>query len=119
VRAVPSVLIVDRSEENREVLETALGRRGIRTLTAAKPARGLEMVARYRPDLIVLDIEVDHTGADDLCARFAPQDGGDVPMVLLGAVRTAAASPADEIVAKPYHYAPLIRKIEEILGAVE
>ncbi len=37
-------------------------------------------------------------------------------MVLLGSMRITPPNPQTEIVAKPYHYGPLIRKIEEILG---
>jgi hypothetical protein len=36
-------------------------------------------------------------------------------MVLLGSARRAGTSPSGEFVAKPYHYAPLILKIEQLL----
>ena len=40
-------------------------------------------------------------------------------MVLLGSMSKPPSNPSSEIVAKPYHYGPLIRRIEEILGTVE
>ena len=55
----PSVLIVDRSEETREVLQTVLERRGVRTLAAGRTAAGLDLARRHQPDLIVLDLELD------------------------------------------------------------
>ena len=116
MRPAPSVLIVDRSEENREVLETALGRRGIQTRSAARASRGLQMARSEPVDLIVLDLELTATEPDELCSRFATaRNRHDVPMVLLGTGRSAAGSESGEFISKPYHYAPLIRKIEEIL----
>jgi hypothetical protein len=34
-------------------------------------------------------------------------------------MRIAAPIPADCVLAKPYHYAPLIRKIEQLAAAVK
>ncbi len=116
MHASPSVLIVDRSEETREVLETALEKRGIRTLSAARVHRAAEMARAQQPDLIVLDLELDRSNPGQLCAKFQTEaDCQEPPMVLLGSMQRDPANPHCEIVAKPYHYGLLIRKIEEIL----
>jgi len=120
----PSVLIVDHSDDTREVLQTALQRRGCRTLTAGQAQAGLELARRHRPDLIVLDLELDESGADDFPARFAEQSRTQgTPLVMLGGVRRHPTIlrmvpdlPEGELVPKPYHYGPLIRRIEELLG---
>ena len=110
------VLIVDAVDETRDVLRTALERCGRRTLTASGAAEGLEMAQTHRPELIVLDLEIDGESPDELAARFAQQSPPDqTSLVLLGSIRRPAIE--GEYVAKPYHYAPLIRKIEEILSA--
>jgi len=116
-----SVLIVDRSEETREVLKTALERRGVRTFSASRAERGIELAREYQPDLIVLDLEVDGSAADEVCAPFAEHaQGHHTPMVILGNLQCATAGSeagqAGEVVSKPYHYGPLIRKIEELLS---
>jgi len=117
VHASPSVLIVDRSEETREVLETALKKRGIRTFAASRAQNGAELARSQRPDLIVLDLEVAPAEPDALCSKFEQGWDTDEPaMVLLGTMVNRPSNPSSEIVAKPYHYGPLIRKIEEILG---
>ena len=54
-----SVLIVDSSDETRVVLQTALERRGVRTMAASRAEQGLAMAQRHHPDLIVLDLEID------------------------------------------------------------
>jgi two-component system response regulator AdeR len=126
----PSVLIVDSSDDTREVLQTALQHRGCRTYTAGRAQAGLELARRYRPDLIVLDLELDESGGDELSGRFAEQSRTyGIPLVMLGSIRerlggrrphAAGASPTSlpegELVPKPYHYGPLVRRIEELLG---
>ena len=114
-----SVLVVDRSEDTREVLRTALERRGVRIFSASRARRGLELARRHHPDLIVLDLELGNSGAEEVCAPFARESRSrQTPLVLLGSVRRGAGKiPEGEFVPKPYHYGPLIRKIEELLGA--
>lgn len=113
-----SVLIVDHSEDTREVLQTALRRRGLRILAASRAGTGLELARRHRPDLIVLDLELDDSGPDHLSARFAEQSRTDhTRLVMLGSLRRGRTGlPDGEFVPKPYHYGPLIRRIEELLG---
>ena len=52
-----SVLIVDRSQSTGEVLQTALERRGVRTLAVGRSEAGLELARRHHPELIVLDLD--------------------------------------------------------------
>jgi CheY-like chemotaxis protein len=114
-----SVLIVDGSQENREVLETALERRGCKTMSAGRAERGLQLAQEHHPDVIVLDLELCDTSPEDLCAPFRGKEATEAPhLVVLGSVRSFQKGVSDgEFVAKPYHYGPLIRKIEELLDA--
>jgi DNA-binding response OmpR family regulator len=112
-----SVLIVDRSEETREVLQTALERRGCRIFTAGRPGRGLQLARQHHPHLIVLDLECESVGEEDFSAPFQQQSACDQSqLVLLGSLRRPMGLEGGEIVPKPYHYAALIRRIEELLG---
>jgi DNA-binding response OmpR family regulator len=110
------VLIVDGSTESRQVLRTALERRGMRIFEAARAEDGLALARRHRPDLIVLDLEMaaadDRTEPGDFAAWAADYD---TSLVLLGTARRRATAPAGQFVAKPYHYQPLILKIEQLL----
>jgi DNA-binding response OmpR family regulator len=112
-----SVLIVDDSEETREVLQTALQRCGLRTFAAERAAPGLELARRCQPDLVVLDLELDHSGPESLSSAFAQQlRANHTPLVMLGTLRRGQSDLLDgEFVAKPYHYGPLIRKIQKLL----
>jgi CheY-like chemotaxis protein len=113
----PSVLIVDSSEETREVLRTVLERRGLKIFAAARPDRGLQLAREHHPDLIVLDLEVGGHGGGEVCEPFAEESrASQTALVVLGTVRCDCPAPLQgEFVAKPYHYGPLIRRIEELL----
>jgi CheY-like chemotaxis protein len=120
-----SVLIVDPCEENRDVLRTALARRGVRTHTAGACEEGLALARAHQPQLIVLDLEVATVAVEGLCDPAASQPGatpqGDPPsIVVLGTCRrTRQSLPGGEFVSKPYHYGPLLRRIEELLKTSE
>jgi CheY-like chemotaxis protein len=112
---MPTVLIVDRSPDTREILRSALESRGVCTLAAARPEDALQVARRQPPDLIVLDLEADQkteawgdmTGEAQRCKT---------PLIILGtACNSAESPPQGEFVRKPYHYGPLLRKIEELL----
>lgn len=113
-----SVLVVDAMDETQEVLRTAL-EPAVNVLAARNSAEALTMARLHRPSLVVLDLECDASSTALLgrfCGAAAPQP---TPTLLLaGSRRRAAGLPNCEILPKPYHYAPLIRKIEELLGGL-
>ncbi|MEQ8788466.1 MAG: hypothetical protein RIC55_19305 [Pirellulaceae bacterium] len=113
--APQSVLIVDCSEESREVLRTVLGKRGLQILEATEARQGLELARRHHPGVIVLDLETESADDETVRDQYDVQStrAGTSLVVLGRSVRSAPARGA--IVPKPYHFAPLIRKIEELL----
>ncbi len=118
--ATPSVLIVDPSEETREVLKTALERRGVRTLSAGHIRPALRMMKEHNPDLVVLDAEASGDAPEAACSLLSREKPPPLPrIVVLGSFRRPPPSGEGcDFVAKPYHYGPLIRRIEELLTAV-
>ncbi len=111
-----SVLIVDRSDESREVLRTALERRNLRVFEATRAVDGLSLAREHHPDLIVLDLD-SSSAADgaEFAELAAMTDDAETQLVILGSARLRGDVPAGEFVAKPYHYRPLILKIERLL----
>ncbi len=119
----PSVLIVDQSDDSREVLRTALQRRGLQIFEASQPRHGLELARQHHPKVIVLDLEVETGDGDDLCGQFSQESQPDhTSLLVLGSARLRREAGIDgaaadrQFVSKPYHYGPLIRKIEELVG---
>jgi CheY-like chemotaxis protein len=113
------VLIVDESAESREILRTLLELRGATTIEARRPEEAVSLANLHRPHLIVLDAESDHStrcaATDELRATARKID---TPVVILGTLSHHRGQiPAGQFVAKPYHYGPLIRKIEDLLAA--
>lgn len=111
------VLVVDRSEDSREVLRTALARRGIQILEAAGARQGVALAALHHPEVIVLDVDSDAADDDQVCEQFdaASREHHSSLLVLGRTGRYEQILPKDRIVAKPYHYAPLIRTIVQLL----
>jgi CheY-like chemotaxis protein len=117
VKACRRVLIVDESDESRDVLRTVLERRGVQIIEASRVHQGLELAQSHRPDLIVLDVEAipddEASVYDDFDARSR---AGASSLVVLGSTSRPGAPRSDgRFIAKPYHYATLVRKIEELL----
>jgi DNA-binding NtrC family response regulator len=113
------VLIVDHSEDSREVLRTALERRGVQTFEAAGARQGVELAHQYHPRVIVLDVDSEAADDDGVRNEYGAESRDhDAYLVVIGrSVRYEQAVPPDCVVPKPYHYAPLVRTIERLLGA--
>lgn len=113
----PSVVIVDDSSESREVLRAALERRGLTIFEASEARQGLSLVRRHHPHVVVLDLDATDAHEETVQAEYAAESAAaDVPLVILGRAREYSPKlPDDRVVAKPYHYAPLIRKIEQLV----
>jgi CheY-like chemotaxis protein len=111
----PSVLIVDESADNREVLRTALAKRGIETLEAKDAAEGLQLACDHKPDVIVLDLEEKGSDAALAGRRFAEAaNGSGSQLIVLGKVRRGPVFTGGHVIRKPYHFAPLVHTIERL-----
>lgn len=112
-----SVLIVDPSEDTRQVLRTVLARRGVQIWESGEAAAGLALAREHHPDVIVFDSDAENASRA-LWAEYADQVKNDeTSLVVLGTARRQRAA-ASEFVAKPYQYGPLIHKIEALLDEV-
>lgn len=109
------VLIVDESADSRQVLRTALQRRGVTTWETAEGETALRLARQHRPQVIVLDVDADEAG-EGVYDQFADHArGGESSLVLLGTARRRGDRDNGEFIAKPYQYGPLIHRIEQLL----
>ena len=109
-----SVLIVESSGETSEVLRTILEPRGLRVLSTTEASDGLTLLREHQPNVTILDVESQTEDARLLCSQYDAEAGRS--LVVLGKVPgTFKRKPRGRIVAKPYHYAPLIHTIEELV----
>jgi len=118
--ATPSVLIVDSSADNREVLRTALTRRGMTIFEAEAAGEGLELARLHHPDVILLDLEADPAERETVREQFAAEANGHAgQLIVVGklrrdTVRHAPVFAGGHVISKPYHFAPLIHTIERM-----
>lgn len=122
------VLVVDDERDTREVLSVMLNRYGTEVRTAGSVREALEVLADWKPDLLVSDIGMpDEDGYVMIQKlRALPADeGGELPAVAL----TAFASPADREkalasgfqrhLAKPVEPVELAKIVARVLGRSE
>jgi len=113
------ILIVDSSAEARDILSTLLRRQGAETIKAAGPSCATALLRQKTPDLIVFDVESSTSSSQEETldlGRLASLS--DTPIVVLGTTkRQIGPLTTEQFVSKPYHYGPLIRRIESLLGS--
>jgi CheY-like chemotaxis protein len=115
-----SVLVVDSSAENREVLRTVLHQRGLKIFEAEEAVSGLALAQEHHPDVIVLDLDADHAASEALDSQWRQEiDRDSSSLIILGKLRRDSLLPASRIVSKPYHFAPLVHTIQELAAAAK
>jgi len=119
------ILVVEDNEDTREILLYRLRSMGsYEVLLASNGKEALEMAARARPDLIIMDLKMPVMDGWDATKELRRTEWGkDLPVIAL----TAQAMERDEqkaldagcsdYIAKPIlDYAILRKKIEKFLG---
>jgi CheY-like chemotaxis protein len=127
VRLVPgreiTVLVVDDGAINRRIIASLLDSAGIRTLTAAGGAEALELAARQRPDLVLVDLRMPDVDGFEVARRLGgdPSTAG-VPVVAVTASpmprarERALEAGCRDFLAKPLLAHELYASIGRILG---
>jgi DNA-binding response OmpR family regulator len=113
------VLVVDDERKIRELVRSYLERAGIDVVTTGSGAEALELAARARPDLVVLDLGLPDVPGDEVAREL--RSGGDMPILMLTA-RAAEADRvrglelgADDYVTKPFSPRELVLRVQAVL----
>ncbi len=118
------ILVVDDLIANVSLLENILHRMGYKHIRSLTDPRAVEeVVAEWRPDLIVLDLAMPHLSGLELMERLrAPVPKQDwVPVLILtadgeaGTRRKALAAGANEYLTKPFDIHEIILRIRNLL----
>lgn len=116
----PRVLLVDDEDAIRENLGSFLERSGFAVSIAANGEQALEVFARERPDLVVLDVLMPRLDGREVLRRLRASEQW-TPVVLLTQVgesyeRAAALEEgADDYLNKPFDPQELVARIRAIL----
>jgi signal transduction histidine kinase len=89
----PTILVVDDTEDNLDLLEFALKRKPVQMLRANSGKECLRLAAQHHPDVILLDIQMpEMDGFETLKRLRASKKSSDIPVIFLTAKRKDALS---------------------------
>ncbi|MGD0037593.1 MAG: hybrid sensor histidine kinase/response regulator [Bacteroidota bacterium] len=89
----PTILVVDDTEDNLDLLEFALKRKPVQMLRASSGKECLQLAAQHHPDVILLDIQMpEMDGFETLQRLRASKKSADIPVIFLTAKRKDALS---------------------------
>jgi CheY-like chemotaxis protein len=119
---MPTILIVEDNELNRDMLTRRLERRGYQTLIAVDGEQGLDVARRSLPNLILMDMSLPLMDGWEATRRLknAPETS-NIPIVALtahamsGDRERALEAGCDEYDTKPVEFPRLVMKIEALL----
>jgi two-component system, OmpR family, response regulator ResD len=120
-----SVLVVDDEPTIAEVVSRYLERAGYRTRVASDGAQALELVARSRPDLVVLDLMLPGIDGLEVMRRLRQPDRDPIGVILLTAKGEESDRViglrlgADDYVVKPFSPAELVARVDAVLRRVD
>ncbi len=122
----PRILVVDDSEESRDIIVTRLRAHGYDTSEAADGEAGLAAVDGYAPDLILLDVTMPKLDGIEVCRRLkSDRSRPFTPIIILTArtdtkdVVAGLDAGADEYLAKPIEHAALLARVRSALRLKE
>ena len=100
-----------------EFFRNRVSQRRVEVLEADQRTQGVTIARERHPDVIVVDLEDSAEDAPEVLESFADgSDSGDPSIVILGTARQKKTAAGSDFFTKPYHYAPLIRTIEQRLA---
>jgi two-component system cell cycle response regulator DivK len=121
---MPTVLLIEDNEMNRDMLSRRLARRGFEVLLAADGREGVEAARREIPDIILMDMSLpvlDGWGATRILKAEEPTR--NIPVIALtahamaGDRAKALACGCDDYDTKPIEMPRLLEKIDRLLAA--
>lgn len=117
------ILVVEDTEDNRQILRDLLGMAGYVLVEAQDGAQGVAMAAEHRPDLILMDIQMPVMDGYEATRRIKADPAlSSIPVVavtsyaLSGDEAKTRAAGCDGYIAKPYSPRQMLAKVREILG---
>lgn len=114
------VLVADDDEGLRQALGMIVRGAGYACVTAANGAQAVELVARERPDVAVLDVMMPGLDGFEAVERIRALDA-DLPLLMLSAKadivdkRVGFRLGADDYMAKPFNEDELLLRIQALL----
>jgi two-component system, cell cycle response regulator DivK len=120
---VPTLLIVEDNEMNRDMLSRRLQRRGYQILIATDGAEGLAAARGHNPDLVLMDMSLPIIDGWEATRQLKSGEGTrNIPIIALtahamsGDRQKAVDAGCDDFDTKPIELERLLEKIEQCLA---
>lgn len=120
---MPTILLVEDNEMNRDMLSRRLIRKGYEILMAEDGAKGVEVASTQLPDLILMDMSLPVMDGWEATRRLKASDATKaIPIIALTAHAMSTdrekvfQAGCDEYDTKPVELPRLLQKIERLLN---
>jgi len=117
------ILVVEDQPDNRQIIRDILRPTGYEIVEAEDGQQALETIAKQRPDLILMDIQLPITDGYSATSRIkADPELRSIPIIavtsyaLSGEEKKARAAECDDYVPKPFSPRQLLAKIRQHLS---
>ena len=116
-----TILVVEDNDENWDMIARRLERRGYRVVRAADGQEAVEMAARERPDLILMDVSLPVMDGPEATRRIRAR-AQTIPIIALtahamsGDRDRALQAGCDDYHAKPVELPRLLAQMEALLA---
>lgn len=105
---IKKVLIIDDEGELNDIIALRLGKNGFHVQTATDGPTGLLKIAEFKPDAILLDINMPGMDGWEVCEKVkSNEETKHIKVVILTATRDfthAKDRGADRVILKPFNY---------------
>ena len=123
---MPTILLVEDNEMNRDMLSRRLHRNGYEVVTAEDGLQGVETAIREKPDLILMDMSLPVMDGWEATRRLKADPGtAGIPVIALtahamaGDEQSAYAAGCDDFDTKPIDLPRLLGKIQAALTDIQ
>jgi len=117
------VLVVEDTEDNRQILRDLLGTAGYQLVEAHDGAEGVAKATEHKPDLILMDIQMPVMDGYEATRRIKAYPAlKEIPVIavtsyaLSGDEEKARAAGCDGYIAKPFSPRQMLAKVREVIG---
>ncbi|HEY0211935.1 response regulator [Acerihabitans sp.] len=117
------ILVIEDDADAADVLEAYLRRENYEVAIAGDGLKGLDMVKRLKPDLILLDVMLPGMNGREVLAAI--RRAGDIPVIMVTAMGDlhdkigALRYGADDYVVKPYNPGEVVARVQAVLRRIE